>query len=110
MQQQKLLISDMNDLIYETRLLKCHLCEKRCEFYNTTAIAENCFECPLQYFNKFDCQEGLMLGDKVEIIAKPIAHFIDSVTNHILPDKYKTDIVNCPACKKRKEFLNDLTK
>jgi hypothetical protein len=51
-----------------------------------------------------------MLGDKVEIIAKPIAHFIDSVTNHILPDKYKTDIVNCPACKKRKEFLNDLTK
>jgi len=99
----------MHDSIYDTRLLRCRLCEKRCEFYNTTAIAENCFECPIGLFNKFDCQEGLMLGDKVEIIAKPIARSIDLITS-FLPEKYKTDIVNCPACKKRKEFLNDLTK
>lgn len=38
------------------------------------------------------------LGDIVEKIAQPIAKAIDSVAN--------TDIQNCGACKKRKEYLN----
>lgn len=38
------------------------------------------------------------IGDRVEMVLKPIAQAIDSVAG--------TDIKNCSGCKKRKEWLN----
>ena len=45
---------------------------------------------------------SLRLGDKAERIAKPIARGIDKVLH--------TDLENCGGCKKRKQWLNNLTK
>lgn len=42
------------------------------------------------------------LGDKVERIAKPIAKGIDRMLG--------TKIEHCKSCKKRKDYLNQLTK
>lgn len=44
----------------------------------------------------------IKIGDAVETIAQPIAGTIDKLTG--------TELKECSACKKRKEWLNNLTK
>ena len=43
----------------------------------------------------------MRLGDKVEIVAKPIAKVVDKV--------FKTNLQNCGKCGERKQWLNNLT-
>jgi hypothetical protein len=44
----------------------------------------------------------IKIGDAVEVIAQPIAGTIDKLTGSKLKE--------CSSCKKRKEWLNNLTK
>lgn len=44
----------------------------------------------------------LRLGDKIASVAQPIAKTIDKAIG--------TNIRNCKSCKKRREYLNNLTK
>lgn len=43
----------------------------------------------------------MKLGDAVHFVAQPIAKTIDLV--------FKTDLQNCGACKKRREYLNNMS-
>jgi hypothetical protein len=47
-------------------------------------------------------RKRILLGDAVEKVAQPIAGAIDKVAG--------TNIKGCGGCKKRKEWLNNLTK
>jgi len=47
-------------------------------------------------------RKRIRLGDAVEKVAQPIAGAIDKVVG--------TNIKECGGCKKRKEWLNNLTK
>jgi len=96
----------MFDQILETRTLQCETCENKCEYHLSEQLKENCFKCPLNKFNKFDCPDH-KLGNAIETITKPIAKLID-YTSQLLPEKYHTDIQHCKACEARKEFLNNL--
>lgn len=52
-----------------------------------------------EQLNSFGKPRPLGLGDRVEKIAKPIAKVIDKIAG--------TNIQECNACKKRKEYLNN---